>query len=77
MWCTKPINAQFLGYYALTGLLWEVHTSLTITRELCFPKEQYVREVPSKPGINRYMINFVMNENSSSEANCLNNIQFV
>ena len=38
MWCTKPINAWFFGYYALIVLLWEVHSSLAIARELCFPK---------------------------------------
>ena len=33
-------------------LLWEVHSSLAIARELCFPKQHYESIVPSKPGIN-------------------------
>ena len=53
MWCTKPINAWFFGYYALIVLLWEAHSSLAIARELCFPKQHYESIVPSKPGINR------------------------
>ena len=52
MWCTKPINACFFGYYALIVLLWEEHSSLAIARELCFPKQHYVSIVASKPGIN-------------------------
>ena len=48
MSCTKPINARFFGYYALIVLLLEVHSSLAIAWELCFPKQLYESIVPSK-----------------------------
>ena len=53
MWCIKPINARFFGYYSLIVLFWEVHSFFAIAQELCFPKQQYESIVPSKPGINR------------------------
>ena len=40
----------------LSVLLWEVHNSLAIARELCFPKQHYESIVPSNPGINRYIV---------------------
>ena len=46
-------NCHLLSGMLSLVLLWEVHSSLAIARELCFPKQHYESIVPSKPGINR------------------------
>ena len=46
-----PINAWFWGYYALIVLLWEVHSSLAIAREQCFPKQHYESIVPENQAL--------------------------
>ena len=50
-----PINAWFLGHYALIVLLWK-HSSWAIARDqtMYFQKQQYERIVPEKSGINRF-----------------------